>query len=127
MSLGDPVSPVYRETNDRPSAVAEAALDALADPPGRVGREVEAALEIEPVHGAHEAGVAFLAEIIEEGWPPAAALLGDVDQQPQVSLRRVTREICPSRPPTYIHVAHATLSAELGRNTGAEELAVRLG
>jgi hypothetical protein len=42
---------------DRPSAVAEAAL---ADPPCRVGREAEAALGIELVYGAHEAGVAFL-------------------------------------------------------------------
>jgi hypothetical protein len=43
---------------------------------------------MEPVYGAHEAGVAFLAESTE-GWPPAAALLGDVHQLPQVSLRRV--------------------------------------
>jgi hypothetical protein len=47
---------------DRLSAVAEAAL---ADPPCRVGREAEAALGIELVYGAHEAGVAFLAKSTE--------------------------------------------------------------
>ncbi len=64
VGLGDPVSPVYRETDYRPSAVVESALDALADLPGRVGREAETPRLRSNQSTAHEAGVAFLAEII---------------------------------------------------------------
>jgi hypothetical protein len=40
--------------------ILDRALDRLADPPGRVGREAEAALGVELLDRANESQVAFL-------------------------------------------------------------------
>ena len=46
--------------------VGDAARDRLADPPGRVGRELVAGAPVVLLDGAHEADVAFLDEVEEE-------------------------------------------------------------
>ena len=58
--------------------------DRLANPPGGVGAELEAAAILELIDRPHQAGVAFLDQI-EEAESPVAVLLGDGDHQSQVS------------------------------------------
>src|SRR5262245_57907731 len=55
----------HRQTN-RPAGVGNGALNALTDPPGRVSREPESALVLEPIDGDHQTDIAFLYEI--EQW-----------------------------------------------------------
>ena len=65
--------------------VGKPARDALADPPGSVGRELETTPVIKLLDGAHQAEVALLDEIQE--WHAAAQVsLGDADHQAQVGL-----------------------------------------
>src|SRR4029453_19418256 len=62
--LVDGLDHVHRDA-DGARLVGDGAGDGLADPPGRVGRELVPALVLELVHGLHEADVAFLDEIQE--------------------------------------------------------------
>src|SRR3954452_11056107 len=70
---------------DRPGLVGEGARDGLADPPGRVGRELEALAVIELLRRADEAQRALLDEV-QEREPLVAVVLGDRDDQAQVRL-----------------------------------------
>ena len=74
------------------------ALDVLADPPRRIGREAEPALGLELADRMHQAEVAFLDQV---GHRQAAAeiVLCDADNEPQVVLdHRLARcEVAESR------------------------------
>ena len=48
---------------DRAGTVRDRARDALADPPGRVRRELEPAAPVEELDGTHQADVAFLDQV----------------------------------------------------------------
>ena len=64
---------------------AERAGHRLADPPGRVRRELEAPAPVELLDGADEAERALLDQV-EEGEAAAAVALGDRDDEPEVRL-----------------------------------------
>src|SRR6185503_5901742 len=68
---------------DRPRLVRDRPLECLSDPPGGVGRELEAALPFELVDSTHESGVAFLDEV-QEAQPAAHELLCVGDDESQV-------------------------------------------
>ena len=70
---------------DRPRLVGDRALHGLADPPRRIGRELEPALPLELLDRADEPEHALLDEI-EERKPLVAVVLGDRHDQPQVRL-----------------------------------------
>src|SRR5829696_7114311 len=70
---------------DRARLVGERAGDRLADPPGRVGRELEALAVVELLRGADEAERALLDEV-QERQALVAVVLGDRDDQAQVGL-----------------------------------------
>ena len=70
---------------DRARLVGERARDRLADPPGRVGRELEALAVVELLRGAHQAERALLDQV-EERQPLVAVVLGDRDDEAQVGL-----------------------------------------
>ena len=91
--LGDLLEPVdglgqMDRDADRPALVGDGPGDRLADPPGRVGRELVAAPVVELLGGPHQADVAFLDEV-EELEAAALVLLGDGDDQPQVGRNEV--------------------------------------
>ena len=69
---------------DRPRLVGDGAGDRLADPPRRVGAELEPAAVLVLVDRPHQAGVAFLNQV-EEAQAAVAVLLGDAHDQPQVA------------------------------------------
>ena len=75
---------VHRDA-DRARLVGERARDRLADPPGRVGRELEALAVVELLGRAHEPERALLDQV-EEGQALVAVVLGDRDDQAQVRL-----------------------------------------
>src|SRR5688500_15718385 len=75
---------VHRDA-DRARLVGERAGDRLADPPGGVGRELEALAVVELLRGADEAERALLDQV-QEGQPLVAVVLGDRDDQAQVRL-----------------------------------------
>src|SRR4051812_32464463 len=75
---------VYRDA-DRARLVGERAGDRLADPPRRVGRELEALAVVELLGGAHEAERALLDQV-EEGKPLVAVVLRYRDHEAQVRL-----------------------------------------
>ncbi len=64
---------------------ASARGDRLADPPGRVGGELEALAVVELLGGPHQAERALLDQV-EERQPLVAVVLGDRHHQPQVRL-----------------------------------------
>ena len=68
---------------DRAALIGDRAGDRLANPPGRVGGEFEAALVVELVGRLHQADVAFLDEI-EEGKTAADVLLGNRDDESEI-------------------------------------------
>ena len=70
---------------DRARLVGERAGDRLADPPGRVGRELEALAVVELLGRADQAERALLDQV-EEGQALVAVVLGDRDDQAQVRL-----------------------------------------
>src|SRR6266498_293582 len=70
---------------DRAGLVGNRARDRLADPPGRVRRELVAALVVELVDGLHEADVAFL-DHVEELQAAVRVLLPDRHDEAQVGL-----------------------------------------
>ena len=70
---------------DRPGLVGDGAGDRLADPPGRVGRELVAAAVVELLDRADQAERALLNQV-EEAEAAAEVTLGDRDDQAQVGL-----------------------------------------
>ena len=70
---------------DRPRLVGERPGDRLADPPGRVGRELVAAAPVELLDGADEAERSFLDQV-EEGETLVAVVLRDRDDEAEVRL-----------------------------------------
>jgi hypothetical protein len=70
---------------DRPRRVGEPARDRLADPPARVGRELETPAPVELLDRANQPKRPFLDQV-EEGEALVAVLLGDRDDQAQVRL-----------------------------------------
>ena len=70
---------------DRPRLVGERAGDGLADPPGRVGRELEALAVVELLGRAHEPDRPLLDQV-EERQALVAVALGDRDDEAEVGL-----------------------------------------
>ena len=70
---------------DRPRLVADRAQHGLTDPPGRIGRELEAAAVVELGDRPHQADVALLDQV-QKRHPAALVLLRDRDHQAQVRL-----------------------------------------
>src|SRR5262245_45858517 len=70
---------------DGPCLVGECAGDRLADPPGRVGRELEALAVVELLGGAHQ-GNGPLLDQVEEGQALVPVVLGDRDDEAKVRL-----------------------------------------
>ncbi len=70
---------------DRARLVGEGAGDRLADPPGRVGGELEALAVVELLRRADQAQRPLLDQV-EEGQALVAVVLGDRDDQAQVRL-----------------------------------------
>src|SRR4051794_354442 len=70
---------------DGPRLVGERASDRLADPPGRVGRELEALAVVELLRRTDEPEGPLLDQI-EEGQALVAVILGDRDDQAEVGL-----------------------------------------
>ena len=88
---------------DRPRLVGERAGDRLADPPGRVGRELVAAAPVELLDGADQAERALLDQV-EERQALVAVVLGDRDDEAQVRLDHLLLRL---------HVAALDLLGEL--------------
>ena len=80
--LVDLLGDVHRKPDD-PALLGDAPGDRLANPPGRVGRELEALGVVELLHRADQAGVAFLNQVQQRHLRPPV-LAGDRDDQPQV-------------------------------------------
>ena len=70
---------------DRPRLVGQRPGDRLADPPRRVGRELEPLAVVELLGRAHQAQRPLLDQV-EEGQALVAVVLGDRDDQAQVRL-----------------------------------------
>jgi hypothetical protein len=102
---------VHRDA-DRARLVGDRPADHLPDPPGRVGRELVAALVVELLDRAHETQVALLDHVGEQQ-AAADVPLGDRDHQPQVGLDHGL----PGAPSQALDAAQAgaLLRAELGR------------
>src|SRR5258708_2516046 len=84
VQLLHPLDDVDRHA-DRSRLVGERPRDGLADPPGRVGRELVAAAPVELLDGADQAERALLDQV-EERQALVAVVLGDRDDQAQVRL-----------------------------------------
>jgi len=74
---------VDRDPN-RPALVRDSPCDGLADPPGCVGTELEAATVFEFIDRPHQSRVSFLDQV-QEAQAAVAILFGDRDDQSQVS------------------------------------------
>src|SRR4051812_24472131 len=70
---------------DRAGLLLQRALHRLPDPPGRIGRELEAAAMVELLDRADQADDALLDQI-QERQPEAAVALGVRDDQAEVGL-----------------------------------------
>ena len=70
---------------DRPGLVGDRARDGLADPPGRIRRELVPLGIIELLDGSDQPQVALLDQV-QEQHPPSDVALGDRDDQAQVRL-----------------------------------------
>src|SRR6266571_2078662 len=73
---------------NRPRLVPDGAENRLADPPGRVGRELEPASVVELGDRSHQTDVALLDEV-EQRHASALVLLGDGNDQAEVRLGHV--------------------------------------
>ena len=87
VQLADAVDHVHRHA-DGAALVGDGAGDRLADPPGGVGGEAEAALVIVFLDRFHQAQVAFLDQVQERHALPDVAL-GDADHQAGVGFDQV--------------------------------------
>ncbi len=91
---------------DRPGLVGDRSSDGLADPPGRVRRELEALHVVELLDRPHQAEVALLDEV-EEEHPPAHVALRDRHDEPQVRLDQLglrvlaVDDVAPE--PAFVH------------------------
>jgi uncharacterized protein (DUF697 family) len=74
---------------DGPPLVSDGPGDGLADPPRRVGRELETLAVVELLDGAHQSDVALLDQVQERD-ATAGVLLGYRDDEPQVRARQVS-------------------------------------
>ena len=70
---------------DRPGLVGDRAGRGLADPPGRIGRELVAPAVLELLHGAHQPRVALLDQV-EQLQPAVLHVLHHRDDQAQIRL-----------------------------------------
>jgi hypothetical protein len=104
--LGHRLDHVDRDA-DRARVIGDRARDRLADPPGRVRRELVASLVLVLVDGAHEARVAFLDDV-EEGEPAVAVLLGDRHHEAEVAAREIALRLLVLAEHA-LDVAHAAL------------------
>ena len=84
---GEHVAGVHGQPDDA-RRVGDAALDRLADPPGRVRRELEALAPVELVDGVDQAEVALLHDV-EQGQTRGLVLLRDRDDEPQVRVHEL--------------------------------------
>ena len=99
----------------RAGRVVDPPPDGLADPPGGIGRELEAAAPVELVHRVHQAQVALLDQI-QDRHLRRLVLLGDGDHQPQVGVDerlggRPSRPLGPSQFPLASGKRRAPLSS----------------
>src|SRR5439155_1522751 len=94
-----PLDDVHRHA-DRPRVVRDGALHRLADPPGRVGRELVAAAPVELLDRAVEAERSLLDEIEERNAEAAVALRDRHDE-------------------TQVRLDHAPLLGRLDQDAGA--------
>ena len=67
-------------------------LDGGADPPHGVGREPEAALRVEALHGLHQADIALRDDLVH-GQAVAAIAHGDLGDQPQMAGHQPMRRL----------------------------------
>ena len=81
---------------DGPGLVGQPTLDRLADPPGRVRRELEASLVLELVDRTHEPGVALLDQV-QQRHAAVHVLLGVRYDQPKVCRCQVLAGSTPER------------------------------
>ena len=90
LDVGDPVQLLDHVDGDadRPRLVGDRPRDRLADPPGRVGRELVAAAVVELLDRADQAERTLLDQV-EEGEAAAEVTLGDRDDEAQVGLDHV--------------------------------------
>jgi hypothetical protein len=96
-----------RRDPDRAGAVLDAALDRLADPERRVGRELVALAPVELLGGAHEAEDALLDEV-EQRQVVGRVLLGQRDDERRFELMSAP---WPSRSPRSMRLASSISSA----------------
>src|SRR5438093_6785291 len=85
----DAVESVH-EVNRHPDGsalICDGAIDRLADPPRRVGRELEAAAVLEALDRLHQAEIALLDEV-EERHLPCEVALGHGDDESEIRLRK---------------------------------------
>ena len=82
--LVDRLDHVHGDT-DGARLVGDRAGDRLADPPGRVGRELVAAPVLELIDSLHQADIAFLDQV-QKLQAAVGVLLGDRDDETQVRL-----------------------------------------
>ena len=80
--LREHVDHVHRDA-DRAGLIGDGPRDRLSDPPGRVGRELEAATVLVLVHRPHQSRVALLDQI-QEAQAAVTVFLGDRHDQPQI-------------------------------------------
>ena len=107
---------------DRARLVGDRAGDRLADPPGRVGRELVAAPPLELVDRLHQADVALLDQV-QELQPAVRVLLGDRDHEAQVRLDQLAlravgllaRAVVARQRRAQLVARHAVLDLELAR------------
>ena len=75
---------------DRVAAVGDGALDRLADPPGRVGRQAGRVDRVEAVDGLQQAAEPLLEQVGRRD-PPVEVPPGDVRHQPRIGHRQQRR------------------------------------
>src|SRR5215208_439680 len=99
---------------DRARLVGERAGDRLADPPRRVGGELEALAVVELLRGADEAERALLDQV-QEGKALVAVVLGDRDDQAQVGLDHLLLrvEVAPLDAAREVHLLLRCEQADL--------------
>ncbi len=106
---------------DRARVVRDRALHRLADPPGRVGRELVAAAPVELLDGAVQAERALLDQV-EERHAEAAVALGDRDDEAQVRLDHAPlRAIRSPRSIAFARVTSSAAVSSLWRPTSARK------
>ena len=70
---------------DRPALVGYRPGDSVANPPGGIGAEPEAAAVVEPFHGTNQPEVSLLDEVLQQD-APALIAFRDGDHKAQVGV-----------------------------------------